>query len=744
MAGEAKLSILIAAKDQASKTLDDITKKTEGMQRQMKIAGTAMVAAGAAITGALAMCVKSAAQEEAGMMRLRVAAENVGIAYDVVEDKLEKWIDTMQQKTSIADDAQRDSLASLIRITRDVAKAQDLLALAMDVAVGTGRDLASATTLLMYALSGNWGMLERYIPAIKEAADEEAKWMLLRKLFKGQAEEFGQSMAGQYELLKNNISDIKESIGTVLLPVVTKITAAFNTLAQSIKSIPAPLIEMGTYLGLAIGTFALLTGSLLLAISQLGHLRTAIHAATAAISVLRGAMLMAAGTTALLLGQIGLVIGVLAGVGYASYKAGQAIGDALSEGTDKVYMSLESLNEMFKDMDERFQVTKSSWTEGSNYIVESIERLTDSQKDLLAKTILSTIGFSNLTDAMKEAIGLERIGAAQVDAMNAALALQGIVADEAAGGKLRLAKAVKQLKDYELAMARAAFFGTEELREQAIEAIGAAKAKEFAGGAAEQLSILEELLAGETSGANKALIQQKIDSLKSAEGLSEATTAANSFTRAELNIANAAGLAADSIEMMTNTAARARAVWESETAFSSTWEALKERTRFLAPEARAEYLLPMLQEELTTGPMGGGQTGLHVFENYVRTWLEQLGGEGEGYGGLLAPGGKYYQMWLQAFGGATWAGSANLGPIAEAVIKELLEKGITPQGFGGGGIVPGPVGRPMLATVHGGEMITPPGGTNIQNYITIELDGRQIANYVIDTVGKRAREARVL
>lgn len=49
-------------------------------------------------------------------------------------------------------------------------------------------------------------------------------------------------------------------------------------------------------------------------------------------------------------------------------------------------------------------------------------------------------------------------------------------------------------------------------------------------------------------------------------------------------------------------------------------------------------------------------------------------------------------------------------------------------GFATGGVVPGPLGRPTLAVVHGGERITPPGrGTETINLI---LDGERIARAV--------------
>jgi len=40
--------------------------------------------------------------------------------------------------------------------------------------------------------------------------------------------------------------------------------------------------------------------------------------------------------------------------------------------------------------------------------------------------------------------------------------------------------------------------------------------------------------------------------------------------------------------------------------------------------------------------------------------------------------------------------------------------------FAGGGMVPGPIGQPYQATVHGGETILPPGGL----YALIQMLGR--------------------
>lgn len=231
-----KVDILIKARDEASKQLEGIRGKIDSMSKGMAIAGGVMVGAGIAITAALGGAMKAAAEEEAGIVRLSTAMKNVGISYDEVRGSLEKWIDTQQQKTAIADSEQRDALASLIRMTGDLTKAQDMLTLGMDIAVGTGRDLASANTLLMYAMGGNWGQLEQYIPAIKAAATEEEKWRLLRELFAGQAEAYGKTMDAQMKLLQHNLSDIKESIGALVMEAVTPLIEKVQSVVVTLKA----------------------------------------------------------------------------------------------------------------------------------------------------------------------------------------------------------------------------------------------------------------------------------------------------------------------------------------------------------------------------------------------------------------------------------------------------------------------------------------------------------------------------
>jgi len=276
----------------------DFDKKMTGIrgtiEKHRKAIGIAMVASGAAIVGSLALSLKAAAAEEAGIERLSIAMKNVGLSYEEAQGSLEGWINAQQQATAFADSDMRDALASMIRMTGDLAEAQDYLTLAMDVAVGTNKDLASASQLVQYAMGGNWGMVERYIPALKAVENEEEKWAELRRLFAGQAEAYGQTLAGQMDLLKNNVGDVVEALGAALLPVATSLLETIMPIIESMKEWIAEHPTLTKVIVIASGVL----GVLLTALGGLLLLMPSITAAMAAFGI----------TLHLSLGPIGLVI----------------------------------------------------------------------------------------------------------------------------------------------------------------------------------------------------------------------------------------------------------------------------------------------------------------------------------------------------------------------------------------------------------------------------------------------------
>lgn len=294
---------------------EGIKKNVKEMQRELDAAmattkkmGIAIAAVATAVVAGLVMATKAAAEEEAGIERLRVAMNNVGLDYDKSRESLESWISAQQTSTAFSDSEQRDALASLIRMTGDLSKAQDLLTLAMDMSIGTGKDLATANQMVMYALGGNWGQVEQYIPALKQAQSEEEKWMMLRELFAGQAESYGATLDGQMKLMKDNINDITQAIGGALSPVMEDLlTNKLNPILEKI----AKWIEMNPELVKAIAGGAGLIVALAGLLGMMVMISKAITAVNAALVIMHslsgvGILKMAAGLAVAGAGIVGI------------------------------------------------------------------------------------------------------------------------------------------------------------------------------------------------------------------------------------------------------------------------------------------------------------------------------------------------------------------------------------------------------------------------------------------------------
>lgn len=268
MAGN-KVEVLIEARDNASRVFEDASKRFGMSARSMKIAGGIMVAAGAAIGAGLFSAAKAAAEEEAGVIRLATSMKNAGLSYDANRESLEAIIDATQQKTAVADEEQRESLANLVTVTGNLNEALEVNAIAMDLARWKNIDLSTASDILIRVMAGNMGTLSRYGIVIGEGATATEALAEIQRMAAGQAEAFGESTAGQQQLLMNNIGDLKQSIGGFIAAGLKPVVEWFSKVVQWLKDLPEPVKKVIAIIGVAgaggltlVGGFALLLGFL--------------------------------------------------------------------------------------------------------------------------------------------------------------------------------------------------------------------------------------------------------------------------------------------------------------------------------------------------------------------------------------------------------------------------------------------------------------------------------------------------
>jgi hypothetical protein len=244
-----KLALLADTK-QFIDGLDKADKETKSFSNKLgsalKTGALAFAALGAA-AGAAAIkigvdAVKAAIEDEKAQISLAQTLKNVTKATDAQVKATEDYIDKTARATGIADDQLRPSLDRLVRSTKDVTQAQKLQALALDIAAGTGKDLATVTEALSKGLDGNLGALKRIgVPLdenIVKTKDFDAAVIALSETFEGQADVAANTFAGRLARFKVAIDEAKESLGQALLPLLERFAKfATDVLAPALQGI---------------------------------------------------------------------------------------------------------------------------------------------------------------------------------------------------------------------------------------------------------------------------------------------------------------------------------------------------------------------------------------------------------------------------------------------------------------------------------------------------------------------------
>jgi hypothetical protein len=112
------------------------------------------------------------------------------------------------------DDDLRPSMGKLVRVTKDVDKAQELLALSLDAATVSGKPLDSVATAMAKAFAGNTTSLVKMFPELKKSKD----------LFGDLADTVGGAaiqQADPFMKFNNSMDILKEKLGAAVLPLIS-------------------------------------------------------------------------------------------------------------------------------------------------------------------------------------------------------------------------------------------------------------------------------------------------------------------------------------------------------------------------------------------------------------------------------------------------------------------------------------------------------------------------------------------
>jgi hypothetical protein len=222
-----KLSIL-ADVDDLKKKLGEADKAVENNSDKIaefgKKAALAFAAVGAAAGAFAISAVKAAAEDEKSRKQLEQTIRSNTKATEQQIAAIDTYITKQSIATATTDDVLRPALSRLIRSTNDVTKAQELLTLAQEISVATGKPVEAVANALGKSFDGQNAALGKLGLGIDAATlktkSHDEIMQILTGTYKGFIENEATNAEFKMRQLEIAFSETKEQIGTALLPIM--------------------------------------------------------------------------------------------------------------------------------------------------------------------------------------------------------------------------------------------------------------------------------------------------------------------------------------------------------------------------------------------------------------------------------------------------------------------------------------------------------------------------------------------
>lgn len=242
--------------DKAVKEFKNLETNGEKAQFAIKKAAVPAGIAIAALATGLLDCAKAAIEDQAAANLLAIALGKSTTATDEAIKANGDFIDSLMLSTNTADDELRPAMARLSRSTGDVTKAQELLALAVDISKGSGKSLETVTAALAKGYDGNTNALGKLGLGLDQglikSKDFGAITEKLTENFGGFGKAAGDTTEGQLAKFTLGIAELKEGIGAALIPVLDAVLPLINKFAKWAQDNP----EFFTAIGVALAAIA--------------------------------------------------------------------------------------------------------------------------------------------------------------------------------------------------------------------------------------------------------------------------------------------------------------------------------------------------------------------------------------------------------------------------------------------------------------------------------------------------------
>lgn len=240
------------------KALDETSNNThsfgKAMDKAFKVTATAALAVGGALTAIGISSVKSFEDSQDIIAQTNAVLKSTGGVAGVTADQVDKLATSLQKVSKYSDEDVRSAENMLLTFTsigKDVFP--DATKVVLDMSTALGQDLKSSSIQLGKALQDpingvtalrrvgvNFSEAQQKVidKLVETGKTSEAQKMILKELqkeFGGSAEAAGKTFTGQLAILNNQLDDVKEAIGQVIINALTPLASKLSEFVASDK-----------------------------------------------------------------------------------------------------------------------------------------------------------------------------------------------------------------------------------------------------------------------------------------------------------------------------------------------------------------------------------------------------------------------------------------------------------------------------------------------------------------------------
>jgi hypothetical protein len=219
---EKKLTIVVAAKNATKAALssvgDSLAKIGKTALNVGKMILGAMTGAAVAVGAFATKALMAWAKQESAVRALSGALTANGEAASKAMPELERLAAAIQDETGAADESTLAGMAKMRMLGVQTSKLGEA-AKAVIALKAVGMEEAAAQKAVAMAMQGNYDLLQRYVPALRQTKDETEKARIVNQLFAaGYEQQKGllNTTGGAWAALKGRIGDTWEEVGKAI------------------------------------------------------------------------------------------------------------------------------------------------------------------------------------------------------------------------------------------------------------------------------------------------------------------------------------------------------------------------------------------------------------------------------------------------------------------------------------------------------------------------------------------------